>query len=244
MTIASMAMAVGGAVKKGQAAESQKEAMGLTTRGNIAAYDRAATDAFTRAMLPAANAAMRGGQMVGAQDAAFAATGVSANSGSALDVKAQTQMFSRMDVMAIQGAAAREALGYQQRSQAAGTEFAGASAALDNQRDAAYMEGMTQAGMAGSKGILGMRGMEAGPPMLSRAPGKSGVNEATLGPSDAQLAVAPPIRARDLSAGFGAFNTLPGRRVALPGGGFAGGDGSAGLEEDALLWNVINRGYR
>jgi hypothetical protein len=50
--------------------------------------------------------------MIGSQRAAFAAGGVDVNSGSALDVQADTAKFGEMDALTIRMTAAREAWGY------------------------------------------------------------------------------------------------------------------------------------
>lgn len=56
--------------------------------------------------------AMQGGRLIGSQKAGFAASGVATNSGSALDVLADTAMISKADQDVIQNNAARTAWGY------------------------------------------------------------------------------------------------------------------------------------
>lgn len=81
----------------------------------------AAADATARGDAEAAMQRMQVSRLIGRQRAAFAASGVDAASGSALDVLGDTAAFGQLDVDTIRSNAAREAWGLQ--SQAASDRY-------------------------------------------------------------------------------------------------------------------------
>lgn len=76
---------------------------------NAAVQERAAQDALARGRIDEQQHRLKVSQMKGAQRSALAASGVQVDSGSALDVLADTAMFGEMDALTIRSNAEREA---------------------------------------------------------------------------------------------------------------------------------------
>lgn len=98
----------------GTFASQQQQAGAITRQADFSARlaDLNAHDAVTRGDQQASARALRGRQMIGAQRAAQAASGVDANTGSAVNVQADEAGLSALDQQIIRNNAAREAWGY------------------------------------------------------------------------------------------------------------------------------------
>lgn len=143
-----------GGLLKGMSAIQAGDYNATVDNNNAKLADVAAGDAIARGHLAAATALMRGAQLQGKQTTALAASGVQANTGSALDVLTNTGLMSKLDADKITNDAAREAWGYrtkgsQYRQQAALDEAQGHNAA-----GASILGGITGAATYGTKSML------------------------------------------------------------------------------------------
>lgn len=142
--LASMGFSILGGLLKGMSAIQAGGFNAQIDRDNARLADIAAGDAMARGHLAAATALLRGAQLGGRQKLAYAAAGVKADTGSALDVLTDTSLMSKLDADRISNDAAREAWGYQ----AKGAQFR-QKAAIDES------EGLNAAGQSILGGVMG-----------------------------------------------------------------------------------------
>lgn len=98
-----------------QKADAERKIAGIYTQEagqNRQLGNLAAADAIRRGVQQAGAVDLKTAQVAGAQTAGYAASGVDAGSGSALDAMADTRMMSQYDKDVIANNAAREAWGY------------------------------------------------------------------------------------------------------------------------------------
>lgn len=112
MAAASVAETASTFIGQRQQASAIRDASAFDT----AQADYAANDATARGAFDASRRAVAGRQMVGAQRAAAAASGIDANSGSAAQLQSDEAGMSAFDEQMIRNNAAREAWGYKAQS--------------------------------------------------------------------------------------------------------------------------------
>jgi len=81
-------------------------------KNNAIVQQRQADDAIKRGEVDEMNHRLKVAQMKSSQRAKFGASGADVNSGSSLDVLADTAMMGELDALTIRGNASREAYGY------------------------------------------------------------------------------------------------------------------------------------
>lgn len=101
---------------KGMSAIQSAGYNAATARGNATISDEAAGDAILRGQVAAQSALLRGGALAAKQKTAFAGSGVSVNSGSAVDVLSNTSLMSDLDAATITANASRDAWGYRTKA--------------------------------------------------------------------------------------------------------------------------------
>lgn len=109
-------MALAGGVVKGIADKRAADANATTLEGNAALAEAARTDALARGGQKAGALRMRGTQTEASQTADYAASGVSVQSGSAVDVGSSTEAVSELDAQLAKNNAMREAFGYESQA--------------------------------------------------------------------------------------------------------------------------------
>lgn len=105
---------------------------------NATIADKNATDAERRGQIAANRQRSQTRQTVGAQRAALAAQGLSLDSGTAVDLQADTSYFGELDALTIRNNAAREAWGY--TSQATDLRAQGRQVRSQAEQDAANLK--------------------------------------------------------------------------------------------------------
>jgi hypothetical protein len=133
-----------GGVLKGISAKSAADANAGIDRANAGLADSAAGVARQNGPQQAGMRAMQGSRLAGSQATGYAASGVSANSGSALDVLSDTAMVSKQDQDVIQNNAARTAWGHEAQA----TNFRN-KASLDEQQGTSEEFGSILGGVTG-----------------------------------------------------------------------------------------------
>lgn len=123
--------------------EDERRAKALESAENKKLADAAAADALRRGAQKAGAIRMQGSQLEGAQQVAYAASGVDPSVGTPLDVMSASRMFSELDALTAENNAAREAWGYRKH----GLKYQ-QQAALDESR-AQYAQAGTLLGTAG-----------------------------------------------------------------------------------------------
>ena len=145
------ALAIGGGILKGVASKNAGDANAAIDNSNASIASQAAGVALENGQQAAGIRAMQGSRTGGSQKTAFAASGVAANAGSALDVLGDTAAVSKQDQDVIQNNAARTAWGYS----ASATNFKN-KAALDEQSGASGEVGDILGGVTGAaSGLVG-----------------------------------------------------------------------------------------
>ncbi len=180
--VASAAMTAYGQYQSGQ----QQKKMGayqqavaqnnaLTAERNAQIQDNAADDALARGRIEEQQHRLKVAQMTGTQRSALAASGVQVDTGSALDMVADTAMMGEMDALTLRNNAEREA--YQFRVGAYNARAQGGSALAEGEMSAlagrnAAKSGMWQAGGT-LLGAASQIGMSYFPSSASKTPGFS-----------------------------------------------------------------------
>lgn len=106
-------MALAGGVVKGIADKRAADANAATLESNAALAEAGKADALARGGQKAGALRMRGTQTEASQTADYAASGVSVQSGSAVDVGSSTEAISELDAQLAKNNAMREAFGYE-----------------------------------------------------------------------------------------------------------------------------------
>lgn len=109
---AGAAISAYGAYQQGQALKAQGTYQAAVLRNNKILADRAAADAVARGKSEASKREQQGRALIGRQRAVLASNGVDVNSGSAVDIQADTEANTKLDADMIRANAEREALGY------------------------------------------------------------------------------------------------------------------------------------
>jgi len=131
---AALAMTGFGAGFQSAAEKRGGKAQAELNRFNAEAAEMQADDAIVRGKEAEARHRQVVKQLIGAQRAAFGASGVDVNQGNALDVQADTASMGELDALTIQLNAAREAWGY--RNQAIDYRARGELAEMEGQTKA------------------------------------------------------------------------------------------------------------
>lgn len=113
MPILSLAATVGGGIISGIGAQQQAQAQANAANYNAAVARNAATFAREQGEVNAQANDRKTAAMIGRQRAAYAAGGLDVNSGSPLDIQADTADFGRLNSLTIRNNAERQAYGYQ-----------------------------------------------------------------------------------------------------------------------------------
>jgi len=113
MPFLSIASTVVGGVFSAIGQQRQAEAQANAANYNAAVARNAALFAQQQGEVNAQAADRRTAAMIGRQRAAYAAGGLDVNSGSPLDIQADTAQFGRLNSLTIRNNAARQAYGYQ-----------------------------------------------------------------------------------------------------------------------------------
>jgi len=117
------ALLAGGAYLGARAQYSAGKANQQIAEGNARLSEEQAADAFARGEEDVRRLEVKSRGLIGSQRARLAAQGLDIESGSALDIQADTAYMTEMDKMTIRTNAAREAWGY--KAQAANYRFGG-----------------------------------------------------------------------------------------------------------------------
>lgn len=119
LTAAATAMSAYGMYAQGQQQQKQAEYQAavannnaIVANQNAAIQDRAAQDALARGRIDEQQHRLKVAQMKGSQRSALAASGVQVDTGSALDVVADTALMGEMDALTIRSNAEREAYSF------------------------------------------------------------------------------------------------------------------------------------
>jgi hypothetical protein len=113
LPIISMASTVIGGVVSGIGAKQQADAQANAANYNAAVARNAALFAQQQGEVNAQANDRKTAAMIGRQRAVYAAGGIDVNSGSPLDIQADTADFGRLNSLTIRNNAARDAYGYQ-----------------------------------------------------------------------------------------------------------------------------------
>jgi hypothetical protein len=116
LTAVSAAVAAGGAVAQGRAANKQATYQAAVERNNAQIATWQAADAVDRGRIEEQNQRLKVARLAGTQRTAFASSGVELGSGSPLDVLMDTQQLGELDALTIRSNAEREAYGYRTQS--------------------------------------------------------------------------------------------------------------------------------
>lgn len=118
--VASVSMSAYGMYAQGQQQQKQAEYQAAVANNNAIVaeqnaqiQDRAAQDALNRGRIEEQQHRLKVAQMKGTQRSALAASGVEVDSGSALDMVADTAMMGEMDALTIRNNAERESYNFQ-----------------------------------------------------------------------------------------------------------------------------------
>lgn len=112
-TALSTAASVAGSIQQGRAAKQQADYQAAVARNNQIIAQRKADDARERGRLAELQKRRETAQLIGRQRAGAAARGVEVDSGSAVDITADTAAFGELDALTIRSNAEREALGFE-----------------------------------------------------------------------------------------------------------------------------------
>lgn len=113
MPFLSLATTVVGGVFSAIGAKNQADAQANAASYNAAVANNAATFARQQGDIQAQANDRKTAAMIGRQRAVYAAGGLDVNSGSPLDIQADTAQFGRLNSLTIRNNAARQAYGYQ-----------------------------------------------------------------------------------------------------------------------------------
>lgn len=127
--------------------QSQRQAAYNSTLAQIAA-----TDAESRGATQAGLVRTQGSKVVGAENAAFGASGVDVQSGVAQNIEASTQAMSELDARTAIRNSSMEAFGFKSQAAQFNQQGAQAKAAADNQATGSLLTGFGQ-GAAGLGGL-------------------------------------------------------------------------------------------
>lgn len=156
LLIGGIAMAGAGAAMQAHAAGQRAAATKAALYRDADVAERQAADAVSRGVVPGVRAAIRGGKVIGTQEAHYAASGVAVGTGSAGDVTAETRIVSSLDEEIIRNNAAREAYGYRTEAQHYRQQGENAEAEGKNAILASVIGGVGRMAMIGAKGWLEM----------------------------------------------------------------------------------------
>lgn len=114
LVLAGVATAMGayGTYQQGQQQKAQAEYQAAVANNNAIIAERQAQDSLDRGRVEEQQHRLKVAQMKGTQRSALAASGVQVDSGSALDVVADTAMMGEFDALTIRNNAEREAYAY------------------------------------------------------------------------------------------------------------------------------------
>jgi hypothetical protein len=143
--IGAAGLQLAGGVLKGISAKNAADANAGIDNANAGLANTAAGVARQNGQQQATMRAMQGSSTAGAQTAGYAASGVVANQGSALDVLEDTALVSKQDQDVIQNNATRTAWGYESQA----TNFRN-KAALDEQEGTSQEFGDILGGVTGA----------------------------------------------------------------------------------------------
>lgn len=144
MGAAGMVQAYGGmintwaSVNKMMAARDEADYQEQAAEKNRQIAQGAQSNAYERGQQEQMTSRLKYGNLKGEQAAAYGASGVSVNSGSALKTLADTQAMSDYDAKVIANNAAREAWGYRQKSE----QFVEEAKMARRRKDSATLEGV------------------------------------------------------------------------------------------------------
>lgn len=113
MPFISLATTLVGGIVSGIGAQQQAQAQANAANYNAAVARNAATFAKQQGEVQAQAADRRTAAMIGRQRAVYAAGNLDVNSGSPLDIQADTAQFGRLNSLTIRNNAARQAYGYE-----------------------------------------------------------------------------------------------------------------------------------
>ncbi len=116
MALISLGTTVVGGIFQAIGQKNQADATAAAANYNAAVARNAATYAQQAGQVKAMAADRQTAAMIGRQRAAFASGGIDVNTGSPLDIQADTARFGRLNAMTIRNNAAREAWGYTAQS--------------------------------------------------------------------------------------------------------------------------------
>lgn len=135
------------------ATKRQQDYNAQVADNNQVLADRAAKDALARGATADQQKANATNALLGRQRTAFAANGVDANSGSAVDLESDTSAAGQLDQLNIQASSQREAAGFQQQSLNYGDQ-----AKLD---EAAGQDALDAGNLKGASTLIGGAGQVA-----------------------------------------------------------------------------------
>jgi hypothetical protein len=142
LTAIGTAVSAYGQYQSGKAQEAQYEYQSAVSRNNSIIAEQNAQDATKRGAAEADTNRRKVASFVGTQRAGFGASGAMVDSGSPLDIIADTAMLGELDTQNILGNAEREARGY--RTQ--GMNFQAESGLMDSSAKSAGRAGVFNAG--------------------------------------------------------------------------------------------------
>lgn len=117
MTVASTAVSTIGAAQQAQAQQAQFEYKAAVDRNNALLAQYQAEDAIKRGAQEAETQREKVQQMIGKQRAAFGASGLQVNTGTALLIQEDTAELGELDALTIENNAEREAQALRMRSE-------------------------------------------------------------------------------------------------------------------------------
>lgn len=141
---------VAGGIYKGYAARQAGYEQAAILEGNALTADYAAGDAEARGAQAEGKVRLEGGQKAAHQSSQLAASGVDVQSGSAVDVVADTGMFTELDAAIARSNGRREAWGYREQ----GKQFRRQASLQRSSADAALIAGIF-GGVAGAASYAG-----------------------------------------------------------------------------------------
>ncbi|EPY03485.1 hypothetical protein [Magnetospirillum fulvum] len=163
ISVISAGMSAYGQMQQGEQQKKMADYQAAVGEQNAKISDRAAQDAEERGRVAEQQQRLKTSQMIGTQRSALASGGVQVDSGSALDVVADSAMLGEMDALTVRQNAEREAYqyrvqAYSSRTQAGMSTLAGNNAASN----AAWGAGTTLIGGLGSAAMTGAKLNAAG----------------------------------------------------------------------------------
>lgn len=152
------ALSAYGQLEAGKAAKQAGDYNAAIARNNQIIAERQAEDAIKRGDIAADEQRRKAARVLGAQKSAMAASGISLDSGTALDIFGDTAAFGELDALTIKSNATREAYGYQVQGMNFAAEGAMARVRGTNAQRASYIQaGSTMLGGAAQGGDMYMR---------------------------------------------------------------------------------------